>query len=76
MTIKVYPHSQQEEKALLDFLESGHYSYKPADGAEITDTEFLDEYNRELEDSEAEIDAGNSYSQEEVKKILADRRGK
>lgn len=68
MTIRVYTHSEQEEKALLNFLESNHYSYNPADETEVPDTEFLNAYNKELEQLEAEIEAGDFYSQEEVKK--------
>jgi hypothetical protein len=74
MTIQVYPYNQKEEKALLDFLKSRHYSYKSADEDEMTDTEFLDQYNKDLDESEAEIDAGDSFTQDEVKQILADRR--
>ena|ERR1700761_2489498 len=35
---------------------------------------FLDQYNKELSKAEAEIDAGSFYTQDEVKKILSDRR--
>lgn len=35
---------------------------------------FLDQYNKELDESEAQIDTGDFYTQDEVKKILADRR--
>jgi len=35
---------------------------------------FLDEYNKELEESEGQIDAGDCFTQDEVKKILVDRR--
>jgi len=34
----------------------------------------LDGYNKELDESEAQIDAGDYYTQDEVKKILEDRR--
>jgi len=74
MTIQVYTNNEQEEKTLLDFLKSKHYNYESTDEDEVTDAEFLDEYNKELEESEAQIDAGDYYTQDEVKKILADRR--
>ena len=74
MTIRVYPHTEQEEKDLLAFLENNHYSYNPADETEVPDTNFINEYNKELEQSEAEIDAGDFYSQDEVKKMLANRK--
>jgi hypothetical protein len=74
MTIQVYTHNEQEEKELLSFLESRHYNYKSTSENEITDAEFLDQYNKELDEAEAQIDAGDYYTHEEVKKILADRR--
>ena len=75
MTIQVYSYNEQEEKALLDFLNSGHYHYKEAvEETEQPDAEFLEQYNRELNEAEAEIDAGEYYTQDEVKKILAERR--
>ena len=48
MTIVVNPYNEQEEKALLDFLDSRHYNYKSTDKTEIADPEFLDQYNKEL----------------------------
>jgi hypothetical protein len=42
---------------------------KPED--KIPDDEFLEEYNRELDESEAQIDAGNYFTQEEVMKFFA-----
>ena len=73
MTIQVYPYNQEEEEALLAFLKSKHYNYK-SDEDNMPDAEFLDEYNRDLDESEAEIDAGEFFTQDEVKQILADRR--
>ena len=72
MTIQVYTGNEQEEKALLDFLISRHYNYRSTD--EVTDPEFLNDYNKELNEAEAQIDAGDYYTQEEVKKIFADKR--
>ena len=76
MTIQVYPYNQEEEKALLDFLNSRHYNYKEAveDETGETDAEFLDQYNKELDESEAQIAAGNYVSHDDVKKFLAERR--
>lgn len=72
MTIQVYPYNEQEEKALLDFLKSRHYSFKSDD--ETTDAEFLNQYNKDLNEAEAQIDAGEYLTPEQVKKNLADRR--
>jgi len=74
MSILVNPHSEQEEKALIAFLDSMKYDYK----ADIdTDTEaFLDEYNKEIDEAEVEIEAGNYLTQDEVEKLFAERRKK
>jgi len=74
MTIQVYPYNEREEKALLDFLESRHYNYKSTDETEITDSEFLDRYNKELAEAEAQIDAGDYLTHDEVKTFFADKR--
>jgi hypothetical protein len=74
MTIQVYPYNEQEENALLDFLKSRHYNYKSTNDAELTDAEFLDQYNKELDEAEAQIDAGNYLTHDEVKKHFADKR--
>jgi hypothetical protein len=74
MTIQVYPFNEQEEKALLDFLESRHYNYKSTEETEMNDAEFLDQYNKELAEAEAQIDAGDYVTHDEVKKFFADKR--
>jgi hypothetical protein len=74
MTIQVYPSNEQEEKVLLDFLKSRHYSYKSADENELADTEFLNRYNKDLDESEAQIDAGDYLTHDEVKKFFADKK--
>jgi len=42
MTIQVYPHNDQEEKALLEFLSSRHYDYRETvkEETEEPDAEF------------------------------------
>jgi ribulose-5-phosphate 4-epimerase/fuculose-1-phosphate aldolase len=35
----------------------------------------IEQYNRELDEAEAEIDRGESYSQEEVEKMIKNDRG-
>jgi hypothetical protein len=74
MSIQVYPYNDQEEKALLDFLESRHYSYKATDENEMPDAEFLDQYNKELAEAESQIDKGDYLTHDEVKKIFAEKR--
>ena len=74
MTIQVYPYNEQEEKVLLDFLKSRHYNYKSADENELADAEFLNQYNKDLDESEAQIDAGDYLTHDEVKKFFADKK--
>jgi hypothetical protein len=76
MSIQVYPYNDQEEKALLDFLNSRHYNYKTAYESEIPDADFLNQYNKELDEAEAQIDAGDYLTHDEVKKFLADKRNR
>ena len=76
MSILVNPHNEQEEKALLAFLNSRKYDYKPGIGESDDDamTAFLDTYNREIDEAEAEIDRGEYFTQDEVEKMLQERK--
>jgi hypothetical protein len=75
MSILVNPHSEQEEKALIAFLDSMKYDYK-SDIDEGVPESFLDEYNKEIDEAEAEIESGNYLDQDEVEKLFAERRRK
>jgi predicted transcriptional regulator len=73
MGILVNPHSEQEEKTLIAFLDSMKYDYK----ADIEDTEaFIEQYNKEIDEAEAEIEAGNYLTHAEVELMFAERRKK
>ena len=76
MSILVNPHSEQDEKALIAFLDSRKYDYKA--GIDAEDKEgmkaFLDQYNKEIDEAEAEIESGSYLDQDEVEKLFADRR--
>jgi hypothetical protein len=74
MTIQVYTFTEQEEKALLAFLESGHYNYKSTSGDELSESEFLDQYNKDLEEAEAQIDKGDFLSHSDVRKFFANKK--
>ncbi|TSJ44230.1 hypothetical protein FO440_08660 [Mucilaginibacter corticis] len=74
MTIQVYTFNEEEEKALLDFLNNGHYKYKSAEEDALTDVEFITQYNKELEEAEAQMDAGDFLTHDQTKKHFADRR--
>jgi len=76
MSILVNTHNELEEKVLIAFLDSLRYDYKSQTGNETTrvsDT-FLAEYNKEIEDAEAEIEAGDYVGQDYVEKMFANRR--
>lgn len=72
MTIQVYPYNDHEEKALLDFLKSRHYNYKSTD--ENKTSEFLNQYNKELDEAEAQMDAGDYLTHDDVKKFFAEKK--
>ncbi len=74
MTIRVYPYNEQEEKALIDFLQSRHYNYNATDDQDAADSGFLNQYNNDLDKAEAQIDSGDYLTHNEVKKILADKK--
>jgi hypothetical protein len=75
MNILVNPHNEQEEKVLVAFLDSLHYDYKSDIGEDFQVSEaFLDQYNKEIDEAEAEIESGNYVSHEEVEKLFASRR--
>jgi hypothetical protein len=72
----VYPYNEQEERALLEFLESRRYNYRSSneDVSGESDVEFIDQYNKDLDESDAQIEAGDYISHDGVKKFLAERR--
>lgn len=72
MTILVNTHNDLEEKVLIAFLESLKYEYKSGNYAE--DEVFLDQYNKEIDEAEAEIEAGNYADHDYVEKLFAGRR--
>ena len=78
MSILVNPRSEQDEKALIAFLDSRKYDYKVDFNAEDEEgmKAFLNQYNNEIDEAEAEIEAGNYLDQDEVEKLFADRRKK
>jgi hypothetical protein len=73
MNILVNPHSEQEEKALIAFLDGMKYDYR----TDIDETEaFIDQYNKEIDEAEADIEAGNYLTHDEVEQLFAERRKK
>lgn len=76
MSILVNPHNEQEEKVLVAFLNSLHYDYKSGIEGESADVleAFLDQYNQEIDEAEAEIESGDFVEHSEVEKLFANRR--
>lgn len=71
MSILVNTQNEQEEKVLLAFLESLKYEYQA--NVEITGI-FLDQYNKDIDAADAEIENGNFVSQNDVEMLFEQRR--
>lgn len=74
MTIQVYPYNEQEEKALIDFLKSRHYHFKSTNDTEATDAAFLEQYNKDIDEAESQIDSGDYLTHDQVKQHFANKR--
>ena len=76
MSVLVNTRNEQEEKVLLAFLDSLKYKYQHTmeDNTEQITTAFLDRYNKEIDKANAEIEAGDYVSQEEVEQLFEKRR--
>jgi isopentenyldiphosphate isomerase len=76
MSILVNTHNELEEKVLLAFLDSLKYDYKSGAAAQENGVSeaFLDQYNKELEEADKEIDAGHYVEHDDVVKLFANRR--
>jgi len=75
MSILVNPHNEQEEKTLIAFLNSRKYDYKSdidLEDKEVTEA-FLDQYNKEIDEADAEVESGNYLDHDEVEKFFAER---
>jgi len=58
----------EEQREVLGFVKGILSTHED----EEVDEEFIEEYNREIDEAEAEIAAGNFYTQEEIEKELAE----
>ncbi len=76
MSVLVNTQNEQQEKVLLAFLDSLHYSYQSGidDKAEEATTAFIDNYNKEIEQADAEIEAGNYIKHDDVEQFFQKRR--
>ena len=76
MSILVNTHNELEEKVLIAFLNSLRYDYKSGTDGEKEEAidAFLDQYNKEIDKAEIEIESGNYVDQDYVEKLFASRR--
>jgi flagellar biosynthesis chaperone FliJ len=76
MSILVNTHNELEEKVLIAFLNSLRYDYKSDLSREKEENieTFLDQYNKEIDKAEAEIESGDYVEQDYVEKLFANRR--
>lgn len=76
MSVLVNTQNEQQEKVLLAFLDSLHYSYQSDidDKAEQVTAAFIDNYNKELEQADTEIEAGNYVKHDDVEQFFQKRR--
>ena len=59
---------------MIAFLDSMNYDYKAYIDADSES--FIDQYNKEIDEAEAEIEAGNYLTHEQVERLFAERRKK
>lgn len=76
MSILIDIQNEQEKKVLLAFLNSLNFKFKTIDEIDenLINSEFLKNYNLELDEAEKEIEAGQFISQEDIDNILLERR--
>lgn len=73
MSILVNTQNEKEEKVLLAFLDSLQYQYEL--DIDFSDrAEFLNIYNKEINDANKDIEEGNFVSHDDVEKIIRNRR--
>ena len=51
-----------------------YYHFSPPDDVKISNEAYLEQYNKEMDEAESEIDAGNYLTQERVKQHYANKR--
>ncbi|HMI02476.1 MAG TPA: hypothetical protein VK541_08350 [Pedobacter sp.] len=68
--------NEQEEKILLTFLETLGYKYQNGVSEEVgkVNTVFLEKYNDDIQQADAEIVDGNYVKQADVEKLFRQRR--
>jgi hypothetical protein len=64
--------NEQEEKVLLAFLDSLRYNYQANvhKSADELNSEFIDQYNAEIEQADAAIEAGSFVSHDDVEQLF------
>lgn len=70
MSIRVYPSDEIEEKALLEFLESRHHRYQSSKENLLSDSKFIKQYNQDVTEAEAALDAGDFLTHDQLKALF------
>lgn len=74
MSILINTISEQEEKILTAFLDSLSIQYKTDIDESLFVNDFITTYNSDLDKANAEIEAGNFISHEDVALLFNNRR--
>lgn len=76
MSIIVETKDKTEEKVLLAFLDSLHYSYKQDvnDSEFVSEAAFLQQYNQEIDEANNEIEMGNYINHQTVEELFRSRK--
>lgn len=76
MSVLVTTQNEQEEKVLLAFLDSLRYQYQSGieEKAEQINEAFLNQYNKEIEQADKDIEAGNFVNHSDVEQLFQKRR--
>jgi hypothetical protein len=76
MSVLVNTKNEQEEKVLLAFLDSLRYSYQAdveQDTRQLSDG-FVRQYNSEIDEADAAIEAGSFVNHDDVEQLFKNRR--
>ncbi|QPH41580.1 hypothetical protein [Pedobacter endophyticus] len=76
MSILVNTKNEREEKVLIAFLDSLDYKYRSDIDETVNEPEivFLDQYNKEIDQADAEVNDGDFIEHDDVELLFQNRR--
>lgn len=76
MSILVSTKNEREEKVLIAFLDSLDYKYRSDIDETVNkpDIIFLDQYNKEIDQADAEVNNGDFIDHDDVELLFQNRR--